>query len=131
MKYSSIWEVINLTSEEKIISLLACNKIVSLNEFVDDFFLKDYFETAKEIENLIEKGYVNPVGKGKFELHDSIQVIDLKFNLRKKIIANISELFLDMNEKKNNLDYNFNLFSDLEKLWGNWIKDDLNIVYQK
>ncbi|OLS21536.1 MAG: hypothetical protein HeimC3_35200 [Candidatus Heimdallarchaeota archaeon LC_3] len=129
MNYTSIWNIIPLSYEEKIFSLLTCNNFVSLNEFVNNFFFQDYFDTAKEMEILIEKGYVRPIGEGKFELSDSKEVIKMKLSIRKKILAIIRDLLLEINEKKNDTDYNFNLFSDLEKLWGNWMRDDLNVVY--
>ncbi len=100
MNYTTIWNVISLSNEDKIISLLACNNFVSLNELIDRFYFYDYFETALEMEKLIEKEYVRPLGDGKFELNDSVEVLDKKLIIREKIISIIKELLLEINEKK-------------------------------
>ena len=126
---NSFWEQTELNLEEKILSLLACHDVISLKELTDKYQVSDYFETAKVLENLIEKKYVEPLGNGIFQIFDSQEGLSLKYSLRRKIVYNLENILLEVNDNINNINYSFDLFSCINRLWEKWLNEDFSLVY--
>jgi hypothetical protein len=126
---NAIWELLGLSEEEKLIALLACHQTLSINEFSDNFVETDYLETAKNLELLLEKQYIQLLGQGSFELANVGEILQKSKNLRVKIVKILDEKLLNLSESINDVDTAVDLFSAIDSMWGNWLRRDIPQTY--
>ncbi|MHA1983549.1 MAG: hypothetical protein ACW967_04265 [Candidatus Hodarchaeales archaeon] len=122
---SDIWELLELSEEEKIIALLACHQTLSINEISDNFVETDYLETAQNLELLLEKQYIQLLGQGSFELTNFDKILQISKNLRRKIVDILDEKLLNLSESINDVNKVVDLFSAIDFYWGNWLRRDI------
>jgi hypothetical protein len=122
---SDIWELLELSEEEKIIALLACHQTLSINEISDNFVETDYLETAQNLELLLEKQYIQLLGQGSFELTNFDKILQISKNLRRKIVDILDEKLLNLSESINDVNKVVDLFSAIDFCWGNWLRRDI------
>ncbi|MHA1989332.1 MAG: hypothetical protein ACW981_00170 [Candidatus Hodarchaeales archaeon] len=126
---NTIWELLGLSEEEKLISLLACHQTLSINEISDKFVETDYLETAKNLELLLERQYIQLLGQGSFELVKVGEILQITENLRRKIVNILDEKLLNLSESINDVDTAVDLFSAIDSMWGNWLRRDIPQTY--